>query len=534
MPDELNKIYSHKLVTVEQLLGATGTFPRAKKVIVCHGVFDVVHPGHIRHFAYAKSKADILVVSLTCDKHITKGMYRPHVPENIRALSLAAFDMVDYVIIDREPTPLANIAKFQPDYFAKGFEYSSDAMPQATLDEMKALETYGGEMIFTPGDVVYSSTKFLNTHLPALQIEKLLSLMSQFNISFDTLKATVAKLAGFKVHVVGDTIIDTYTRTNLIGGMTKTPTFSVLYDGHDDYVGGAGIVAQHMRAAGAEVVFTTVLGDDKLGKFAEETMRESGIAVEAIIDTNRPTTNKNAIIAGGYRLLKIDTLDNTPISSKISKKIAEKIAAHKVDCVVFSDFRHGIFNKTTIPKLAAAIAPNVFKVADSQVASRWGNITEFHDFDLVTPNEREARFAVADQDSNIGQLSTTVKEKTNCKNVILKLGPRGLFFLNDTLYHSVDSFAKNIKDAVGSGDALLAYATLTMLATGSLVEACIIGSIAAACECEYDGNIPIKPKDVLEKLHRIENLANYETQRNTNLMRRASDHVNPESHAKTA
>lgn len=509
MPDELHKSYRHKILDKSGLLAAIGEFPRKKKVIVCHGVFDVVHPGHIRHLAYAKSKADLLVVSLTCDKHITKGTYRPHVPEQLRALSLAAFDMVDFVIIDEQPTPLNNIQFLKPDFFAKGFEYS-DNMPKATLDEMKIVESYGGQMIFTPGDVVYSSTKFLNTHLPSLQMEKLLSLMSQFNITFDGLRQSLAKLSNFKVHVVGDTIIDTYTRTNLFGGNTKTPTFSVLYDGHDDYVGGAGIVAQHMKAAGADVTFTTLLGNDLLGKFASDTLRESGIEVNAVIDPNRPTTHKNAIIAGGYRLLKIDTLDNTPISTKIVEQMEEKIASKDVDCVIFSDFRHGIFNRNTIPRLAAAIPADSFKVADSQVASRWGNITEFQGFDLVTPNEREARFALADQDSNIGQLATFVKEKTNCGSVILKLGPRGIFFMNDAFYHSVDSFAEDVKDAVGAGDALLAYATLTLLATGSLAQACILGSIAAACECEYDGNIPIRPKDVLEKLRQIENLSNFQ------------------------
>jgi rfaE bifunctional protein kinase chain/domain/rfaE bifunctional protein nucleotidyltransferase chain/domain len=514
MSDELHRNYRHKLVTVDELIANVGTFPREKSVIVCHGCFDVVHPGHIRHLAYAKSKADILVVSITCDKHITKGMYRPHIPQNLRAVSLAAFDMVDYVIIDDNATPLENIAYLKPDFFAKGFEYSDD-MPKATLDEMKVLEVYGGEMIFTPGDVVYSSTKLLNTHLPSLQIEKLMSLMSQCNINFSDLRQSLKKLEGLKVHVVGDTIVDTYTRTNLIGGNTKTPTFSVLYDGHDDYVGGAGIVAQHMKAAGAEVTFTTVLGNDLLGKFAADTLRESGIEVEAVIDANRPTTHKNAIIAGGYRLLKIDTLDNTPISSKISDQIEEKIASKEVDCVVFSDFRHGIFNKNTIPKLTAAISENTFKVADSQVASRWGNITEFQGFDLVTPNEREARFALADQDSNIGQLTSFVKEKTKCDNVILKLGSRGIFFMNDAFYHSVDSFANEVKDAVGAGDALLAYATLTLLATDSLAQACILGAIAAACECEYDGNIPITPKNVLEKLQHIENLAHYKNPADT-------------------
>jgi len=240
MAEELHKNYSHKLLTRDELIAKVGTYPRAKKVIMCHGCFDVVHPGHIRHLAYAKSKADILVASVTADRHITKGMYRPHVPERIRALSLAAFDMVDYVIVDENATPLENMEVIKPDYFAKGFEYSAD-IPKATRDEVKIIESYGGEMIFTPGDVVYSSSKFLTNHLPSLQIEKLLSLMEQFNITFDTLRETLTKLKGLQVHIVGDTIIDTYTRTNLFGGNTKTPTFSVLYEGHDDYVGGAGI-----------------------------------------------------------------------------------------------------------------------------------------------------------------------------------------------------------------------------------------------------------------------------------------------------
>ena len=72
--------------------------------------------------------------------------------------------------------------------------------------------------------------------------------------------------------------------------------------------------------------------------------------------------------------------------------------------MVFSDFRHGIFNRGTIPPLTAAIPPGAFRVADSQVASRWGNILEFQGFDLITPNEREARFALGDQDSVVRPL----------------------------------------------------------------------------------------------------------------------------------
>src|SRR6202048_3222312 len=115
--------YRRKVKTVDELCAAIGSRPRAKKVIMCHGVFDLVHPGHIRHLLYAKSKADLLVASLTADKHIHKAQYRPFVPQDLRALNLAALEMVDYVIIDDEATPIANLARIQPDFFAKGYEY---------------------------------------------------------------------------------------------------------------------------------------------------------------------------------------------------------------------------------------------------------------------------------------------------------------------------------------------------------------------------------------------------------------------------
>src|SRR3981189_3692065 len=105
----LSKEYSHKIKTVEELSRIIGPRPRRQKVIMCHGVFDVVHPGHLRHLIYAKSKADILITSLTADAYISKGQHRPHVPHDLRALNLAAFEVVDYVIIDGNATPIKNI-----------------------------------------------------------------------------------------------------------------------------------------------------------------------------------------------------------------------------------------------------------------------------------------------------------------------------------------------------------------------------------------------------------------------------------------
>ena len=515
MTFELSDKYRHKIKSAKELRDILGPAPREHKVIMCHGVFDIVHPGHVRHLVYAKSKAHKLIASLTADRHIDKGLYRPHVPQDLRALNLAAFDMVDYVVIDENKTPLENLAVIQPDYFAKGYEYTkSGELHPRTKEELDVVQRYGGELLFTPGDVVYSSSNLINYAPPDLKVEKLLTLMDSENVTFDALRKTLDAFGKKRVHVVGDTIVDSYTYGAMIGGQTKTPTMSILFERRVDYVGGAGIVAEHMKAAGAEVVFSTVLGDDQYKDFVLEHLRDSGVDCRAVIDPTRPTVNKNAIVAGGYRLLKLDTLDNSSIADHILQQLTKAVSETKTDAVVYSDFRHGIFNRRTIPKFIDALPEGAYRVADSQVASRWGNITEFRGFDLITPNEREARFALGDQDSGIRPLASALYDSADCKLLILKLGDRGVLTCrgkaHETLdsFFVIDSFVDRLVDAVGAGDALLAYSTLAMLTEKNTVIATILGSMAAACECEVDGNSPVTPDDVRRKIDVTEKQAN--------------------------
>src|SRR6185437_6965751 len=133
--------YQRKIKTADELRAIVGPRPRPRKVIMCHGVFDIVHPGHIRHLLYAKSKADILIASITADEHITKGNVRPYVPEELRAINLAAFEMIDYVVIDRESKPISNLLHIQPDYFAKGYEYVKGEVNPKTQEEIETLES---------------------------------------------------------------------------------------------------------------------------------------------------------------------------------------------------------------------------------------------------------------------------------------------------------------------------------------------------------------------------------------------------------
>jgi rfaE bifunctional protein kinase chain/domain len=322
-------------------------------------------------------------------------------------------------------------------------------------------------------------------------------------------------MKGRQVHVVGDTIVDSYTHCAMIGGQTKTPTMSVLFENKHEYVGGAAIVAKHVRAAGAEVTFSTVLGNDSLGEFVLQDLNAAGIKAEAVIDKTRPTVNKNAIVVGGYRLLKVDTLDNTSISDNILNEMTRAVRDVPGEAVIYADFRHGIFNRRTIPKFIEALPTNIYKVADSQVASRWGNITEFAGFDLITPNEREARFALADQDSGVRPLASLLYDKAECKLLMLKLGSRGMLVAREKdhesldSYYVVDSFVDRLVDPVGAGDALVAYSTLAMLASRNDAAASILGAMAAACECEKDGNIPITHEAMHQKLDLVQKHVNF-------------------------
>jgi rfaE bifunctional protein kinase chain/domain len=507
--------YRRKIKTREELLKIIGPRPRQRSVVMCHGTFDLVHPGHVRHLMYAKSKADILVTSLTCDAHITKATFRPFVPQQLRAMNLAALEAVDYVVIDESPTPLESIKYLQPDLFAKGYEYfEGGGLHPRTREELTILESYGGELLFTPGDVVFSSSAFIEQAPPNIAADKLMTLMESEGVTFDALRKALDSFKGIRVHVIGDTIVDSYTYCTMVGGMTKTPTFSVKYENQVNFVGGAGVVSKHVRAAGAKVKFSTVLGDDKLKDFVLKDLADHDVEVDASIDHTRPTTQKNAFIASSYRLLKVDTLDNRPISEKGVDHLRAAMANEALDAVIFSDFRHGIFSRQTIPALTAAIPAGAIRVADSQVASRWGNILDFEGFDLITPNEREARFALGDQDSVIRPLALELYKRAQCKLLILKLGDRGIITYRAPShdvrsFFTVDSFAHNVIDPVGAGDALLSYATLSMVTTKSSVIASILGSIAAACSCEREGNNPVSPEEVRKRIDVVEKQVKY-------------------------
>ena len=165
-----------------------------------------------------------------------------------------------------------------------------------------------------------------------------------------------------------------------------------------------------------------------LKDFVLEGLADSGVKCIPIIDQARPTTHKNAYVCGDYRLLKVDTLDNRSITDKQARANSrEQIGKVQGRCGRVQRFPPRYLQPAHHPGDDRVPSPTgAFRVADSQVASRWGNILEFKGFDLITPNEREARFALADQDTGVRPLAAKLHEEADCKTVILKLGDRGV------------------------------------------------------------------------------------------------------------
>ena len=505
----MKNINSKKIIDFDQSELFFKKISKKKTIVHCHGVFDLVHPGHFRHFDFCKSKADILVVSLTADQFIQKGNYRPLIPENLRAKNLAALEIVDYVIIDKEKFPYSLIKNIKPTFFAKGLEYSNLKNP-LTVIEKKTVEKFGGKILFSPGDTVFSSTRLINDLAPSFTFEKLKLYLDNTDIELKKLKDIILSLGNIKIHVVGDLIIDTISNCSVIGGLHKSPTLSVAINNSQNYVGGAGVVAKHFKSFSKNVTLTTIIGNDDLGKFAIKDLKKNKIKVNYITETNRPTTNKNSYFATNHKLLKVDTVNNENINEKTLNFIKNFIKKTKADIVIFSDFRHGIFNKNSIPIFIKNINKNSFKVADSQVASRWGNILDFKNFDLITPTEKEARFSLREQDLPIRPLADELLKQNKAKNVILKLGEKGLIALNKGRkdYISLDPLVDKVVDTNGSGDALLAFASATLYKTKSLILSSLVGIIAASCKCENEGNKTVSQNEMMVKIKKLSKVLN--------------------------
>ena len=153
------------------------------KIILCHGDFDFLHLGHIKHLKAAKKFGDFLIVSITADRFMTKGFNRPIYSAAERAEFLSRIDVVDYIYIDNNVTAEKIISKLKPDYFVKGIEYKNleKDLSGNIIKEKKNIEKIGGKIVFT-NEKNFSSSALINLNLlPENLIKKIKTIKKIFN-----------------------------------------------------------------------------------------------------------------------------------------------------------------------------------------------------------------------------------------------------------------------------------------------------------------------------------------------------------------
>ncbi|MEM1330496.1 MAG: PfkB family carbohydrate kinase [Planctomycetota bacterium] len=502
-----------------------------RRVVQCHGCFDIVHPGHIRHLRFAKAQGDILLVSITGDQGISKGTGRPLIPQELRAENLAALDFVDWITIDPSPTASGLLGRVRPDVYVKGREYETNEDPRF-MAERDLVERHGGRVVFSSGDVVFSSTALIHAMETAVEssldpyARRITELSRLDELSGERLFGVISAFRGKRAVVVGETILDTYVFCDQPGVAGESPVMTLRPLEKRHYDGGAAIVARHLAALGAHPVLVTALPmEGEAGEVARQLKQRlvaEGIEVRAVpIDGG--VAEKQRFLVGAQKVMKLDLVE--PISQSEAQRdtlIASALDAASegpgTDLAVIADFGLGLLTRTTLERLSTGLRPLVRTFAGDVSGARSG-LLAMHNLDLVCPSETELREALRRFDEGLPAAAWDLFQSTGVANAIVTMGPEGCVAFDRLSMESgeagegftrrlraehIPALAPHAIDALGCGDALLSVAGLTLSAGGSITQAAFLGAVGASIQSQRLGNLPIAAAELRRGLARMQ------------------------------
>ncbi len=476
---------------------------KLRKCTLTYGHFNSVHPGHIRYLKHASSQGNPLVVAVRPDKE--KGINMNYqFGQRDRAEGIAVLNIIDgIVLLDDEENFLLKAIKFlEPKLLVLGkeFENSKETIILNALEFMHQLQR---PIQFHAGEVQYASTQLLDNYEKDLLKEK----WNKFKLACQRQKIKLEKLSSIidsweksKILVIGDSIVDQYAGCEAIGMSAEAPVVVVKELQKRNFLGGAAIVAAHISALGAKCHFLSVVGKDENAVILKKELQNNNINYDLIEDLSRVTTFKKRYVVENQKLFRVSRLNDQLLDKDIEDKLIDKIEeiAPQMDGIVISDFVYGVITNKLLEKISLISKKyNVKIFGDLQCSSQIGLVTKFKGFNLILPNEREARIALQDKDSGLETLSNKLLEITQSEMIIMKLGADG-FISYDRLHNSSNksqsfpSLSVNPVDVSGAGDSLLAVMA-TGISSGSDIMSCsALGCCMAAIAVETMGNIPIK------------------------------------------
>jgi len=497
----LNKIFD--LDKSEEVL--TPLRKEGKKIVHCHGVFDLIHPGHIKHLEAAKKFGDVLVVTITEDKLVNKGPGRPVFNEILRAETLAALQVVDFVAISRNQLATVAIEAIKPDFYVKGQEYKvdEDDITGGIVPERNKVEEFGGKLVFTE-EIVFSSTNIINRHLDFADetVKDYLKRIRELT-NFDKIYKDFERIANYKVVVIGDIILDEYTTVIPLGKASKSSTITAKRLDSELYAGGVLAVANHISNFVKEVKLITTIGNN-YGKdytnFIQSKLNKN-IKLSKVYTDDRPTVLKQRYVDRAFKgkLFEIIDIEDIPLPDETRNQIIAELHGieNEYDLVVVADFGHGMIDNEIVNYLCAK---DIFLAVNTQTNSAntgFNLLTKYPRCNYFSIDENEAQLATHDKYSDIDVIFNKLLHRSSAAIAAITLGIRGAMVgsLHNKRGVKAPVLSSEVIDTIGAGDAFLSITSLMAKNQNTPDEIAFVGNAVGAMAVKILGN-----KSYIEKI----------------------------------
>ena len=468
-----------------------------KKIILCHGVFDLLHIGHIKHFEESKKLGDILVVSLTKDKFVNKGPNRPVFNTQQRAEFISRIDVVDYVLINDYETSEKIIKFLKPKIYSKGLDYKNNKkdITNNIGIEVNAIKSIKGKIHYTKSAKIDASNILDQFNLIYSNEQKKFIKKVRENLDNKVLQVFEKVAREKKILVIGELIIDSYVVCDPLGKSGKGSFLTFKRGKEHKFVGGSGFIANQLGNFSNKVDLLTIIGNsNKDERFIKSNMNKN-IKLKVIRDKNFSTIVKTRYIeqVDFTKVVGIYDLENTIIKESLEKKIINFLSKNKkkYGLVIVSDFGHGLITKKIVKAIKAMKA---FKASNAQVNSAnkgERNLQKFSNFDCTVINSSELlhESGSTSEYNDFLRLSKKLKKEIKTKNLVITSGKSGSLILNAKDQKIFcPAFAKNKLDKIGAGDSLFAIISLCKSCNLNDVNSMFLASLAAAHTVEKFGN----------------------------------------------
>ena len=485
----------NKILDVKALKNIRQKFSN-KKIVLCHGVFDLLHVGHINYFKSSKKLGNILVVSVTGDKYVNKGPGRPDFTINNRLKFLQEIDCIDYIYLSNDFTAEKAIINLKPNFYCKGKDYSiSQIKDDKNLKkEINALKFSKGKFKIVK-EISFSSSTFINdNNLQNLNQEckgYISSIRKKYNIN-----QIIQNLDVFKkksVLIIGETIIDKYITTEAIGKSGKEPMLVVKPKNEIKFLGGSGYIANLCSSFVKNIKIISFLGKENSEKKFVLKNLNKGIKHNFLLKKNSPTISKLRYL-DDYKKTKIMgvyDLNDDLISKNEEKRFYNLLNKNisKFDLIIVADYGHGIITEK-IRKLILKHSNKLFLNTQINSFNRgYHTVLKYKKMNTLVINEGELRYELRDKYSKIPNLVKSLSKKISVKNIVVTSGMRGSAFVNCKDYSSIScpAFNQNNIDTVGAGDSFFGICSLSI---GSNIDnklGMLMASISASFTIDRQG-----------------------------------------------